>query len=325
MNVFTAPFVLAGKLLKAMPLVAAGAIGYSAKMVDHHLPLPDPVAAEPTFVMTPAGGKVALYRRGPGEASPILLVHSVNAAASAAEMRPLFDGLSLNYSVTALDLPGYGKSDREETVYDIDHMTGGIVAALEDIDRPTHVIALSLGAEFAARASIVRPDLVASLTLISPTGFGGGNSAPPEKLGDILRIPLIGQALFNGLTSQPIIDYYLAKSFVGDIDPGLSSYSYLTAHQPNARFAPAAFLSGKLFTRNAPETLYTNVVAPTLVLFDEDAYSSFVELAPFASQHDAWTAQRIEGTKGLPQFDAVDATVEAITEFIEERVGNRIG
>ncbi len=316
MNIFTTPFVLAGKLLKAAPFAAAAGIGYSAKFVDHDLPLPDPVAAEPTFAYMPGGRTLALYHRGPSEATPVLLVHSVNAAASAAEMRPLFDRLALDLSVTALDLPGYGKSDREAIVYDIDDMTSGVVAALEDIGRRTHVIALSLGSEFAARASTIRPDLVASLTLISPTGFGGNDSTPPEKLGDVLRMPLVGQALFDGLTSQPTINYYLAKSFVGDVDPGLSSYSYLTAHQPNARFAPAAFLSGKLFTRHAIETLYAKVTAPTLVLFDEDAYSSFAELAPFTSQHDSWTAQRIEGTRGLPQFEAPDATVQAITDFI---------
>lgn len=316
MNIFTTPFVVARKLLKAAPFAAAAGIGYSAKFVDHDLPLPDPVAAEPTVVTTPGGGHVALYRRGPSEAAPVLLVHSVNAAASAAEMRPLFDSLALNFSVTALDLPGYGKSYRHPIVYDIDHMTNGVVAALEDIGRPTHVIALSLGAEFAARAATIHPDLVASLTLISPTGFDGGNSVPPEKLGDVLRMPVIGQALYDGLTSRVSINYFLAKSFADEVDPGLSSYGYLTAHQPNARFAPAAFLSGKLFTRNATEALYSHVTAPALVLFDQDAYSSFAELAPFTSQHDSWTAQRIEGTKGLPQFDEPDATVDAIISFI---------
>ena len=231
-------------------------------------------------------------------------------------MRPLFERLSTEFSVTALDLPGYGKSDREPIEYDVDLMTSGVVAALEHIGRPTHVVALSLGAEFAARAATLRPDLVASLTLISPTGFNGADSAPPEKLGDVLRMPVVGQALYDGLTTRLSIDYFLAKSFVGDVDPALSSYGYLTAHQPNARYAPAAFLSGKLFTRRATETLYGAVKAPTLVLFDEDEYSSFDELAPFTSSHDGWTAQRIEGTKGLPHFDKPEETVRAIADLI---------
>lgn len=316
MNLITAPFWLLSKALKAAPLAAAAGIAYSAKFVDHDLPLPDPVAAEPQFASTPGRGRVALYRRGPTDAASVLLVHSVNAAASAAEMRPLFDRLSTDSCVTALDLPGYGKSDREPIEYTVDHMTAGVVAALEDIGHPTHVIALSLGAEFAARAETLRPDLVASLTLISPTGFGGSDSAPPEKLGEILRMPVVGQALYDGLTTRVSIDYFLAKSFAGDVDPGLSSYGYLTAHQQNARYAPAAFLSGKLFTRSATETLYGRVKAPTLVLFDEDNYSSFEELAPFTSSHDGWTAQRIDGTKGLPHFDKPEETVEAITGFI---------
>ncbi|NNF64017.1 MAG: alpha/beta fold hydrolase [Acidimicrobiia bacterium] len=316
MNIITAPFWFLSKALKAAPWAMAAGIAYSSKFVDHNLPLPDPVATAPDFAQIPGRDRVALYRRGRDEAQAVLLVHSVNAAASAAEMRPLFDRLSTDFAVAALDLPGYGKSDRSPIEYTVDHMTAGVVAALEDIGRPTHVVALSLGSEFAARAETLRPDLVASLTLLSPTGFGGSDSAPPEKLGDILRTPVIGQAIYDGLTTRLSIDYFLAKSFVGDVDPALSSYGYLTAHQPNARFAPAAFLSGKLFTRRPTETLYRNVKAPTLVLFDEDNYSSFDELAPFTSRHEAWTAQRIEGTKGLPHFDKPEETVEAIIDFI---------
>lgn len=316
MNIFTAPFVIAGKLLKAMPLAGIGGVAYSALAVNHDLPLPSPVAAEPVFIQNPGFGKVALYKRGPDVAPSVLLVHSVNAAASSAEMRPLFDQLALNYAVTALDLPGYGRSDRDAVDYDIDMMTSAVVAALEHIDRPTHVVALSLGSEFASRAETIRPDLVSSLTLISPTGFRTDLSSPPEKLGDVLRLPIVGQAIYDALTSKPAIRYYLGKSFVGEVDPGLTTYAYTTSHQPNARFAPAAFLSGKLFTKMATRTLYSQVSAPVQVLYDEDPYSSFDELAPFTSSHDGWTARRIPGTRGLPQFDETRQTVDAIEKFI---------
>ncbi len=316
MNILTAPFVVAGKLLKLSPLAAAGGVAYSATMVDHDLPLPSPVAVEPSFVAIPGRGRVAFYQHGPAGAPPVLLVHSVNAAASAAEMRPLFDVLGTKFAVTALDLPGYGRSDREPISYDTGHMTAAVVAALESVGRPCHIVALSLGAEFAAKAETLRPDLVASLTMISPTGFGTDDAVPPQRLGDFIRTPVIGQALYDALVSRPSLNFYLAKSFVGDIDPGLLSYSYLTSHQPNARFAPAAFLSGVLFTRHATEVIYSRVTAPTRVLFDEDPYSSFAELAPFTSRTDNWGAVRIPGTRGLPQFDALDRTVDAITDFI---------
>lgn len=317
MNILKAPFVLAGKILKATPLAAIAGVGYSAVAVDHDLPLPSPVASDPDFVDVAGYGRIATYRRGPEDAPSVLLVHSVNAAASAAEMRPLFDRLSVDYSVTAMDLPGYGKSSREAVKYDIEHMTAGVVGALEAIGRPSHVVALSLGSEFAARAATLRPDLVDSLTLISPTGFQSRQARSQEKLGDLLRMPVLGQAIYDALTSRPSINYFLAKSFTGEVDPGLATYGYITAHQPNARYAPAAFLSGKLFTEGAPSLLYSKVVAPTQVLFDTDPYSNFDELASFASRHESWTARRIEGTRGLPHFDAPEETVAALTQFFE--------
>lgn len=317
MNILTAPFVLAGKLIKALPIAAAGGIAYSATMVDHELPLPSPVASDPTFVPVPGRGHVALYRHGPTDAPAVLLVHSVNAAASAAEMRPLFDLLGQGYDVVALDLPGYGKSDRDPIVYDVHLMTAGVVAALEHIGRPTHIVALSLGSEFAARAETLRPDLVASLTLISPTGFDGSSTSNPKWLGDLLRAPVVGQALYDGLVSRRSLRYFLEKSFMNEVDAGLVTYAHLTSHQPNARFAPAAFLSGALFTASAREVLYSRVAAPAQVLFDQDPYSAFGDLAPFVAEHDRWSARRIKDTRGLPQFDAPTETAQAIREFID--------
>ncbi|NND04473.1 MAG: alpha/beta fold hydrolase [Acidimicrobiia bacterium] len=323
MNLLKLPFVLASKMIKATPLAALAGVAYSTIAVDHELPLPSPVAADPEYVRVPGSGRIAIYRRGPVDANSVLLVHSVNAAASAAEMRPLFDRLALNHSVAALDLPGFGKSDREPVEYDIDRMTAGVVAALEHLGRPSHVVALSLGSEFAARAENLRPDLVASLTLISPTGFRSQPGGAPEKLGDLLRLPVVGQAIYDLLTSRPSIEYFLAKSFVGEVDAGLSTYSYITAHQPNARYAPAAFLSGKLFTEAATTTLYSSVDAPTQVLYDQDPYSDFEQLASFASQHEGWTVQRIAGTRGLPHFDASEESVSAIEEFIASASASR--
>ena len=44
-----------------------------------------------TFLDTASSGRIACYRDDRGDDAPIVLVHSVNAAASAYEMRPLFE------------------------------------------------------------------------------------------------------------------------------------------------------------------------------------------------------------------------------------------
>ena len=68
-------------------------------------------------------GRLALHRpqvqSAIADAPVVLLVHSINAAACAAEMRPLMERLLPYCHVYAMDLPGYGASDRPARVYDI--------------------------------------------------------------------------------------------------------------------------------------------------------------------------------------------------------------
>ncbi len=52
-----------------------------------------------------------------GKGPPLLLVHSVNAAVSAAEMRPIFERYTATHTVFALDLPAYVFSERSDRRY----------------------------------------------------------------------------------------------------------------------------------------------------------------------------------------------------------------
>src|SRR4051812_4883585 len=55
--------------------------------------------------------------KGLGEGPPLVLVHSVHAAASSFEMRGIFEPLSQRFSVYAVDLLGFGKSERPAAPY----------------------------------------------------------------------------------------------------------------------------------------------------------------------------------------------------------------
>jgi len=54
-----------------------------------------------------------------GKGAPLLLLHSINAAGSAREVRPAFEHAQRSRRVYAPDLPGYGFSDRSSRRYDI--------------------------------------------------------------------------------------------------------------------------------------------------------------------------------------------------------------
>src|SRR5690606_14489158 len=94
--------------------LTAGWILYSAVGIDHNLPLPPALEAERRAFVDRYGRLLAMYADTRGSGRRVVLVHSVTAAASAYEMRPLFEALRGSRPVYALDLPGFGFSDRSD-------------------------------------------------------------------------------------------------------------------------------------------------------------------------------------------------------------------
>ena len=309
MSIITKTFVGMGAL------AGLGSAAWSAFAVDHDLDLDDPVPADRVEMLPTSAGEVALYRAGAEhDGEPVLLVHSVNAAASSYEMRPLFTALSAVRPTYALDLPGFGRSSRRAVSYRPEMFVMAIRAAL-DRTGPAHVVALSLGSEFAAAAALAQPEHVLSLSMISPTGLSSRSSTSRMPwLERFLSAPVVGQTAFDLLTTRASIRWFLDKSFHGGPDPGLVTYAHASAHQPNARFAPAAFVSGALFTPDAAARLYANVQAPLLVLYDTDPYSTFTRLPELLERAADASATRIPGTSGLPQFEELMPVMDALDE-----------
>ena len=130
-----------------------------------------------------------------------------------------------------------------------------------------------------------------------------------------LRSPVLGSGLYRLLTSKPSIRFFLNQAFVGRAPEALVDYAYLTSHQPGARYAPAAFLSFRLFTVDAAESLYPAVTQPALVLYDRDPNLTFEKLPRLVESRANWSSQRISPSNGLPQFDNTDAVIAALDRF----------
>lgn len=319
-----------GKLATAGLTASAGWIVYSATMIDHNLPLPLAINSERHLFTSKGAGLLNYYvdeknEETGGEKSsrrPLVLIHSINAAGSAYEMRPLFEHYRGERSVYALDLPGFGFSERSDRHYSPRMYAAAIRDFLADVvEEPADVIALSLGSEFAARAALENPELFHSLALLSPTGLGskGQPQADGDGQSDLLyqafSFPLWSQAFYDLLVTKPSINYFLRKSFHGPVDEGLAAYAYLTSHQPGARYAPLYFISGRLFTPAVRHKTYEKLEIPALVIYDQDAYTSFEGLSGLLLKRTNWNAVRVEPTCGLPHFDDLRTTVQVLDNF----------
>ncbi len=308
-------------------IFAGGAwILYSRLVIDHKLPLSHALPGKREEMESPDAGRLSYYFEE-GKGRPLVLVHSINAAASAYEMKPIFEHYLGKRPVYALDLPGYGFSERSMRQYTPALFSKAIEELLSArVGQAADIVALSLGAEFAARLAVERPDLVHSLALISPSGMAAprgtsqrlGQSNASLRLHEIFAAPLWGQALYDLIATRVSIRYFLQRSFVGRPLEDLVAYDYATSHQPGAEIVPLYFISGALFTPDALETLYKRVSVPALVIYDQDAYTRFDGLPGLLEAYPNWRARRIVPSRGLPQFERLEETVNALDEFWEK-------
>jgi pimeloyl-ACP methyl ester carboxylesterase len=233
-----------------------------------------PPAVDGELIHVDSGGhRVAAYVAGQGP--PMMLVHSVNAAGSAAEVRPLHAHFSRSRTVFSIDLPGFGQSERADIAYTPRVMTDALLALLPAIrarcgERPVDALALSLSSEYLARAAVEQPGAWRSLALVSPTGFSGTTHrhGPPGSTRGLpwlyraLRGPGWGGALFRGLTRPGVVRYFLERTWGSkSIDEALWQYDLLTTRQPGAEYAPLHFLSAGLFSADI-NTLYEQLQQP---------------------------------------------------------------
>jgi pimeloyl-ACP methyl ester carboxylesterase len=314
------------KIGKAGVLAALGGIAYSALFVSHNMPLPPAVSGE-RRELTGNAGRLSYYVAGSG--APMLLIHSINAAASAYEVRPIFERYAERRRVYAVDLPGFGFSDRSDRDYNV----GLYVAAIHDMldviaedcgAAPIDALALSLSSEFLARAALARPERFSSLTFVTPTGFGRGSQSLSGAPGStreiagmeaILSVPVWDRALFDLLTSKGSIRFFLEKTWGSkQIDEPMLEYDYLTTHQPGAQHAPYAFVSGKLFSgdiRNVYPELRVPVWMPHGTRGDFGDFSDAGALARLPN----WTVEPFD-TGGLPHFEVPELFFASYERFL---------
>jgi pimeloyl-ACP methyl ester carboxylesterase len=293
-------------------------------------PLPPALSALRRDIESPAG-QLSIYSAGPqaqaNSLPPLLLVHSINAAASAAELAPLFEHYRQHRSVYALELPGFGFSDRSDRAYSPRLMTDALHAALrliqsEQNGQAADVLAVSLSGEFAARAKCEAPQSIRRLALVSPTGFSGnkrrygpaGGTLGLPWLYRLLTLKLWRQAIFNGLTRPGVIRYFLNRTWgSSSIDEALWKYCVLTARQAGAANAPFYFVSAFLFSADINQ-LYEKLEDSVWVSMATRGDFTDYRGRQTVESKPNWQFHKIEGG-ALPYFEDLNGFAAKLDQF----------
>ena len=234
-----------------------------------------------------APGEVHVREAGEGP-TPAVLVHGLGG--SALNWIPLMQRLGGQVASLAIDLPGFGMSPPPR---DGDYSPRGharaVAAAIDewrrrrDIAGPVHVMGNSMGGAVSLQLAAHRPDLVASLTLISPAlpsvRVGRGNAHLP-----VVAIPGVGESLVRRYAAVPVEQRVQATLDACTTDPARipselrDALVQETAQRDALPYATDAFLRslrGLLATYadrgpRRPWRLARQIDRPVLAIYGED-------------------------------------------------------
>jgi pimeloyl-ACP methyl ester carboxylesterase len=215
-------------------------------------------------------------------AEPAVYVHGLGGSSQnftdvAGLLADRFDG-------QAVDLPGFGYSDPSPR-YSIPAFADKLIKYLEHHDRgPVHLVGNSLGGSISVRVAALRPELVRTLTLISPAmPFLDPRRTAQGPVLPLLALPLADRLLAKGmarLTVEEMADEVLTACF-GDVTKASPQrraeaieeirLRYTVAHYPKAylgtlRGLVSNFVRAYLPGANSQWRLAARITAPTLVI-----------------------------------------------------------
>jgi pimeloyl-ACP methyl ester carboxylesterase len=112
-------------------------------------------------------GRISMLDAGDGD--PVLLIHGLGA--TKASFLPTLAALAPEYRTMAVDLPGFGDSDKPlRGSYDAAHFARSMVALLDalEIER-AHIVGNSMGGRVAIELGLSFPERVGRLALLAPS------------------------------------------------------------------------------------------------------------------------------------------------------------
>ncbi|HEX6926238.1 MAG TPA: alpha/beta hydrolase [Longimicrobiaceae bacterium] len=271
----------------------------------------------------------AYYSR-PGTGRPIAILHSVNAVASAHEMRPLVQRLQRETQrpLYALEWIGFGHSDRPEISYSpdlledqLEHFLARVVRASDGAD----VIGLSLGATYAAEVARRRPDLVHSLVAIEPAGLG----EEPQEIGNawaklLFTLPGVQRAFYDRLTKPDALYRFARENLFTDefgVPEEYVEYGAETARVEGAARPLDDFLNGRFFPEYARDA-FLHLRQPVLIihgLVGERRMESYTELPELAARASVEVIPLPTGA--MPHWERPGVVMERIRAFYEQHSG----
>jgi pimeloyl-ACP methyl ester carboxylesterase len=274
-----------------------------------------------------------VFYKKAGDGPPLLLVHGIGAGNSSYEWKEVWNALTEKYTVYALDLLGFGKSDKPQMAYTAEKY----IALLDDFCRRVikvgdgrgecDVIATSLSAAYIIALSDRDPSLFRRLVLVCPTGIEE-LATPPSGRAEIgrtvLSAPVLGTTIYNAIASKAGIRNYMTSRMYAKpesaTDERVEEY-HTSAHQPGGENALPSFLSGSLNICVSEE--WKRIVDLPLLVWGQQAVETPVEqVEPFLLANPNAKLEVIPDAGMLPHVEQPEAFLAAVRPFLADTTGD---
>ncbi len=264
--------------------------------------LPDPVPPWPGSRVA-LDGSVTFVRRTPTTADgaePALYVHGLGGSSlNWTDMAYLLAG---HLDGEAIDLPGFGFSDPARR-YTVPAAATRVIRWIEYRDRgPVHLVGNSLGGAIAVRVAGTRPDLVRTLTLVSPAmPFMDPRRSLQSRLLPVLLLPGAERLVARKLAeipaeqlAQQVIEACFADprsvspqrliEAVEEVQRRYDAPWYVGAYLRTLRGLVSSFLRAYLPGDNSQWRVAARVTAPTLVVAGRQDRLVDIRVAPIVAE-----------------------------------------
>jgi len=276
-----------------------------------------------TVKLTRNGLTLHVYKAGSPDAPAALLIHGLGDEADT--WRHVFEPLSAQYHVVALDLPGFGRSDPASRAYTAPFLCDTILDLMDTllISQAT-LIGSSLGAVLSHFLALEHADRVSGLVLIDGTLL---SHKQPLNLSLLLfLVPGIGEWLYTRLRKKPQAAFETLRGYYADLDALPEADREFLFQRVNERvwsdkqrrayFSVLRHLAGWVTQqqRGLDERL-ANLPHPTLVIWGEQDHIAPIENGQaLVKVQPSARLVTLPNTGHLPQQEQPDALLHTILE-----------
>lgn len=309
-------------------MVALGPVRYTPRRMPAVRPTvaaPAPAAVSlpdiPTRTVTVDGCRVHYADLAPGGVEvgpPVLWIHGLggwlrNWAAN------LDAATALGYRCVALDLPGFGESDKPNVAYDLPYFRGALTACMDALDIPrATLVGNSMGGMIALAMAIRNPERVDRLVLVDAAGVH-----QVRRIAVAITLDMAGAVVRKGGNMRRVVRAMRRWVFeqhppelLAELQLEFAKYAHedRTMRRHRARSYMRALWH---ITRTNLRPWLPTISAPTLVVHGkQDKLVPFDTASILHREIPHATLAAFEGVGHVPQMEVPERFNARLTEFL---------